>query len=270
MLPFSIADLSLPLLQAPMFRVSSAKLAGACAQAGIVGAFQLANPRTVAELDGWLNELVASAARCRQQNKPFAPICVNVNANRTTNAEYLEKIALCERMQVPLVLSSTGDPTEIAERVHAWGGKVIHDVTTLRFAEKAIAAGVDGVMLTCAGAGGHTGFTSTAQFINEVKEFFDGPVIAAGAITTGHDIRRVVDEGADFAYMGTRFIATEECRAQTEYKQMVVDATEDDVVLTPYFTGVPVAEKSETAQQWFLIIAVALILMVVALFNPSN
>ena len=146
--------LRLPLLQAPMFRVSSAELAQVCVRAGVIGAFQLANPRDPDELEAWLARFAAIDVRAGDASA-LAPYCVNVNANAIERDGYRERFELCERARVPLVLSSIGEPSALARRVHDWGGRVIHDVTTLRFAEKAIKAGVDGLMLTCAGAGGH-------------------------------------------------------------------------------------------------------------------
>ncbi|HEU4428965.1 MAG TPA: nitronate monooxygenase, partial [Myxococcota bacterium] len=152
-----LLDLRVPVLQAPMFRVSSARLAAACSRAGMIGAFQLANPDSLVELEQWLGALAREEDASRSTGQGFAPYCVNVNASPSLRGDYSDRVALCERARVPLVLSSTGDPTALVPRVHAWGGRLIHDVTTLRFAEKAIAASADGLMLTCAGAGGHTG-----------------------------------------------------------------------------------------------------------------
>ena len=137
------------------------------------------------------------------------------------------------------MITSLGSPEKVAAKVHEYGGLVFADVNSVEFARKAADRGADGLILICEGAGGHTGFMSMAEFIPAVRAFFDGPVIVGGAISTGADIRLATDLGADFAYMGTRFIATDECQASDEYKQMVVDSNADDIVLTPYFTGIP-------------------------------
>jgi nitronate monooxygenase len=230
-------DLRLPLLQAPMFLVSSDKLAIACAKAGIVGAFQLANPVDISELETWLDNIAAEASRCAVAGDPFAPICVNVNANAIDTKSYGEKFKLCEAARIPLVLSSIGDPTPVVARVHDWGGHVIHDVTTLRFAEKAIAAGVEGLMLACAGAGGHTGALSPFAFLPQVREMFDGLIILAGGIAESNGIRGALALGAGMVCMGTRFVATQESAAPLAYKEMLVSSATKDVLETDAIAG---------------------------------
>jgi nitronate monooxygenase len=232
-----LADLRLPVLQAPMFRVSSARLAGACSRAGLVGAFQLANPESLAELEAWLAELAREERTRRAAGQGFAPFCVNVNASPVQRGNYAERIARCERAGVPLVLSSTGDPTALVPRVHGWGGRVIHDVTTLRFAEKAIAAGVDGLMLTCAGAGGHTGALSPFAFLPQVRARFPGLIVLAGGIADASVIRAALALGADLVCMGTRFVATRESAAPDAYKQMLVASGSGDVLETDAIAG---------------------------------
>ena len=233
----AIRDLRLPLLQAPMFLVSSATLASACARAGVIGAFQLANPATLDELERWLDELGAAEASSRSKGGRWGPICVNVNANAIRTDGYRERFALCERARVPLILSSIGDPAEVVRRAHDWGGRVIHDVTTLRFAEKAIGAGVDGLMLTCAGAGGHNGALSPFAFLPQVRRMFNGLVVLAGGIAESDGIRGALALGADAVCMGTRFVATRESAAPDEYKQMLVDAGTPDIMETEAIAG---------------------------------
>ena len=233
----AIGDLRVPVLQAPMFLVSSLSLARACCASGLIGAFQLANPRSDEELTSWLEELVAEGRARRERSAGFAPFCVNVNANSVDRPGYREKVDLCETAGVPLVLSSIGDPTDLVERVHAWGGRVIHDVTTLRFAEKAIAAGVDGLMLTCAGAGRHNGSLSPFAFLPQVRARFEGLVVLAGGIADANGIRGALALGADLVCMGTRFIATRESVAPRDYKQMLVEAGTSDVVETDAIAG---------------------------------
>lgn len=232
-----IADLRLPVLQAPMFRVSSARLAGACAAAGLIGAFQLANPESPEELERWLAELALLERERRARGLGFAPFCVNVNANALERTGYRERVAACEAARVPFVLSSIGDPTALAARVHAFGGRVIHDVTTLRFAEKAIAAGVDGLMLTCAGSGGHTGALSPFAFLPQVRRMFDGLIVLAGGFAEASAIRGALALGADLVCMGTRFIATRESEAPDAYKQMLVGAKTSDVIESDAIAG---------------------------------
>lgn len=233
----AFADLRLPVLQAPMYLVSSAKLASACACAGILGAFQLANPRNESELERWLDELAQTEAARRAKAEPFAPICVNVNAKSIHRPGYRERFACVERARVPLILSSIGDPTDVVARAHVWGGRVIHDVTTLRFADKAIEAGVDGLMLTCAGAGGHTGSLAPFAFLPQVRERFDGLIVLAGGIAEPHGVRGALALGADLVCMGTRFVATQESAASEAYRQMLVSAGTRDVLETDAIAG---------------------------------
>jgi nitronate monooxygenase len=233
----AVHDLRLPLLQAPMFLVSSATLASACAGAGLIGAFQLANPRTTGELAGWLAEIGEAESRSRAEGRRWGPICVNVNANAIHAEGYGERFDLCGRGRVPLVLSSIGDPSEVVRRAHDWGGRVIHDVTTLRFAEKAIEAGVDGLMLTCAGAGGHNGALSPFAFLPQVRRMFDGLIVLAGGIADPRGISGALALGADAICMGTRFVATRESAAPDAYKHMLVECGTPDILETDAIAG---------------------------------
>jgi nitronate monooxygenase len=232
-----LRDLRLPILQAPMFRVSSARLASACASAGMIGAFQLANPESREELERWLGDLARSERERRAHRLGFAPICVNVNVGAPPRGDYGARVDAVERARVPLVLSSTGDPTALVPRVHAWGGRVIHDVTTLRFAEKAISAGVDGLMLTCAGSGGHTGALSPFAFLPQVRRMFSGLIVLAGGFAEASAIRGALALGADLVCMGTRFIATQVSAAPDAYKQMLVSSPTRDVIETDAIAG---------------------------------
>ncbi len=229
--------LRLPLLQAPMFRVSSAELAAACVRAGVIGAFQLANPQDPEELEAWLAGFAALESGVEEAPDALAPYCVNVNANAIERDGYRERFELCERARVPLVLSSIGDPSELVRRVHAWGGRVIHDVTTLRFAEKAIEAGCDGLMLTCAGAGGHNGSLSPFAFLPQVRAHFEGLIVLAGGIADPSGIRAARSLGADLVCMGTRFVATRESAAPDAYKRMLVDSGSADIVESDAIAG---------------------------------
>jgi nitronate monooxygenase len=236
-LQHALLDLRLPILQAPMFLVSSQKLASACSSAGVVGAFQLANPRSDETLAQWLEQMQQTEQERRRQGQRFAPYCVNVNANAIDTPGYREKFALCAKAQVPLVLSSIGNPKAVVERVHDWGGRVIHDVTTLEFARKAIDAGVDGLMLTCAGSGGHTGALSPFAFLPQVRRQFDGLIVLAGGIADPSGLVGALALGADMICMGTRFIATQESDAPDEYKRMLVSAKTADVMESTAIAG---------------------------------
>ncbi len=229
--------LRLPLLQAPMFRVSSLRLARACSEAGVIGSFQLANPRDERELGVWLQAMEAERHEAAERGDAIAPYCVNINANSIDRPGYRERVDLCEAARVPLVLSSIGDPSALALRVHGWGGRIIHDVTTLRFAEKAMAAGVDGLMLTCAGAGGHNGSLSPFAFLPQVRASFEGLIVLAGGIAESAGLRGALALGADLVCMGTRFIATQESEAADAYKQMLVEAGTGDIVETDAIAG---------------------------------
>jgi nitronate monooxygenase len=222
-----------------MFLISGPDLVIAACKAGVIGSFPTLNARPVAQLEEWFQRINKELADAEQSNPgKIAPWAANLIVHRS-NKRYGPDLELILKYQPGIVITSLGSPEKVATAVHEYGGLVFSDVNSVEFAHKAADRGADGLVLVCEGAGGHTGFTTSAQFIGQVQKFFRGPIIVGGAITTGQDIRRVINEGADFAYMGTRFIATDECQAQPEYKQMVVDADADDIVLTPYFTGVP-------------------------------
>ncbi|MET0377516.1 MAG: nitronate monooxygenase [Spongiibacteraceae bacterium] len=238
----ALLDLRLPILQAPMFLVSSNQLAQACCEAGLIGAFQLANPRTLEDLEQWLHGLREVADTRRAAGQRFAPFCVNVNADGTdkpgfAESVYGQKVALVERERVPLILSSIGNPAALVERAHAWGGRVIHDVTTMRFAQKAIDAGVDGLMLTCAGAGGHNGSLSPFAFLPQIRRQFDGLIVLAGGIADAAGIRGALALGADMVCLGTRFVATKESAAPQAYKDMVVASQTSDILESDAIAG---------------------------------
>ncbi len=223
--------LALPLIAAPMFIVSYPELVIACCKAGIAGTFPSLNARTPEDLDAWL-------ARIAAETKDAAPFGVNLIVHKT-NPRLAADLALCARHKVPFVITSVGEPSAVVDAVHAYGGIVFHDVTNIRHAKKALAAGVDGLILVAAGAGGHAGTLSPFALVSEVRQFYAGPVVLSGAISRGNHIRAAELMGADFAYMGTRLIATAEAHAAPGYKQMLVDATAEDILYTPAFTGVP-------------------------------
>ncbi len=231
--------LSIPAFAAPMFLISGPDLViGAC-KAGVIGAFPTLNARPVAVLEEWLQRITRELAAAAEANPgKVAPWAANLIVHKH-NQRFAPDFELILKYRPEIVITSLGSPAVVADDIHAYGGLVFSDVNSVEFAHKAAERGADGLILICEGAGGHTGFAPAAEFVAEVKAFFDGPIIVGGGISTGADIRRVIAAGADFAYMGTRFIATRECQAVDAYKQMVVDATAADIVLTPYFTGVP-------------------------------
>ena len=233
------ASLRLPVIGSPMFIVSGPELVIAQCQAGIIGAFPALNARPAEVLREWLEQITEHLAQYNQDHPdaPAAPFAVNQIVH-PTNDRLGHDVALCAEFEVPLVITSLHAPNRVVEQVHAYGGLVFHDVTTLRHARKAVDAGVDGLILVCQGAGGHAGRLNPFAFVAEARRFFDGPLVLAGAITKGEQIAAARALGADLVYMGTRFIATQEARAQPEYKQMVLDAAAGDIVYTNLFTGV--------------------------------
>ncbi|MDN3562588.1 NAD(P)H-dependent flavin oxidoreductase [Vreelandella neptunia] len=233
------ASLTLPVIGSPMFIVSGPELVIAQCQAGILGAFPALNARPADVLREWLQQITQTLADYDAQHpeQPSAPFAVNQIVH-PTNDRLEHDVALCAEFKVPLVITSLHAPNQVVEKVHAYGGLVFHDVTTLRHAKKAIDAGVDGLILVCHGAGGHAGRLNPFAFVAEVRRFYDGPLVLAGAISKGEQIVAAQVLGVDLVYMGTRFIATQEANAQADYKQMVLDAAAGDIVYTNLFTGV--------------------------------
>lgn len=228
------ARLALPAIAAPMFLVSGAELVTACCKAGIAGTFPSHNGRTAADLEALLTRIKTELADV----EGAAPFGVNVIIHRS-NPRAQRDLELCIRHETPLIITSLGKPSKIVEAVHAYGGLVFSDVTTIEFARKAAEAGVDGLVLVCAGAGGHAGTLSPFAFVPAVRAFFDGAIAVAGAVTDGHGIKACEALGADFAYMGTRFLATVESGAAQAHKEMVVASSVEDLVYTAVVTGVP-------------------------------
>jgi nitronate monooxygenase len=228
------AGLCLPLIAAPMFLVSGPELVLAACRAGIIGAFPAPNARTLATLDEWLARIVAEHAAMGPAGAgPWA-------LNLVTHSSYdrlAGELELVDRYQPPLVITALGSPAPAVARVHRYGGKVFADVSTLPFARKAAAAGADGLVLVCAGAGGHTGALSPFAFVSAVREFFDGAIVLAGSISNGEAVRAAELLGADLAYAGTPFIAAQESLAPPAYREMLVRGSADDLVLTRAFTG---------------------------------
>ncbi|MBM3490621.1 MAG: nitronate monooxygenase [Alphaproteobacteria bacterium] len=228
-LPPALFDrLRLPLIAAPMFLVSGPQLVVGCCRSGIVGSFPTANCRAAAELDDWLARIAAEMAP--------APFAANLIVHRT-NSRLADDLALVVKHRVPLVIASVGSPAQVVEAVHGYGGLVLADIASLRHAEKALAAGADGLVLLTAGAGGQTGWANPFAFVRAVRASFSGPLVLAGGVADGVALRAAQVLGADLAYMGTRFIATAESLAKPAYKAMLVAASLDDVLLTRAFTG---------------------------------
>jgi nitronate monooxygenase len=231
------SGLRLPMIAAPMFLVSGPDLVLACCRAGIVGCFPAPNARTIEVLDEWLQRITQGhGALVASRPRYLGPWSLNL----VTHSSYERlpaELDLITKYQPPLVITALGSPIPAIERVHAYGGKVFADVSNLAFARKAAAAGVDGLMLVSAGAGGHTGKISPFAFVDAVREFFDGIIVLSGAIGTGAAVRAAELVGADLANVGTPFIVAEESLASRDYKDMVVRASLEDLVLTKVFTG---------------------------------
>jgi nitronate monooxygenase len=245
-LPGSIADrLRIPAIAAPMLAVSGPELVAAACRAGVIGAFPTVNARTVAELDDWLASLAEQCAADDSATgtsgsggsadaRGWAPWCPNLIIRQPRLSEDLEVLV---RHRVQLVITSVGSPAAVVPPLHEAGALVLADVATVRHAERAVEAGVDGLVLLTAGAGGQTGWLNPFAFVREVRRFYDGVVVLAGGIGDGAALRAAEVLGCDLGYLGTRFIATEESRAVSAYKQMLVGAGMDEVVLTKAFTG---------------------------------
>lgn len=232
--------LSLPVIASPMFIVSNPRLVAAECKAGIIGSFPALNARPAELLDEWLTQLKAELAThdAAHPERPAAPFAVNQICHRS-NDRLMRDMETCVKHQVPIIITSLQVSAELVAAAHSYGGVVFHDVISIRHAEKAIEAGVDGLILVCAGAGGHAGTLSPFALLPEIRRIFKGPIALAGAIANGRAILAAQAMGADFAYMGTRFIATQEANAVDAYKQMLVDTRAEDIVYSSLFTGVP-------------------------------
>ena len=233
-------NMTLPVMAAPMFIVSNPELVIAQCASGIIGSMPALNARPQGMLTEWLTQIETTlgALREAEPERVIAPYAIN-HIIHQSNDRLQQDLEVCAAHRVPLIITSLRAPNQVVDAVHGWGGKVFHDITTLRHARKAIDAGVDGLILVCAGAGGHAGTLSPFALLGEVRKIFDGPIALSGAISRGQDVLAARAMGADFAYMGTRFIASTEAHAQPEYKQMLVDTSANDIIYTPYFTGIP-------------------------------
>ena len=231
--------LRLPLIGAPMFIVSTPRLVLAQCKAGIVGSFPALNARPASQLDDWLAEITGELKAHARANPQavVAPFAVNQIVHSSNN-RLEQDVALCVKHRVPIIITSLRPPAEVVAAVHGYGGIVFHDVINLRHAEKAAAQGVDGIIAVCAGAGGHAGTLSPFALVKQIREIYAGTIILSGAMSTGADLLAAQVLGADLAYLGTRFIATEEGNAPAEYKQMLIDSRGEDIVYTSLFSGV--------------------------------
>jgi nitronate monooxygenase len=231
--------LRLPVIGAPMFIVSTPKLVLAQCKAGVVGSFPALNARPAAQLEDWLSEITETLAAWRRADAAarIAPFAVNQIVH-ASNARLEHDVRLCVEHRVPIVITSLRPPAEVVQAVHSYGGLVFHDVINLRHAEKAAAQGVDGIIAVCAGAGGHAGVLSPFALVKQIRAVYPGTIILSGAMSTGADVLAAQALGADLAYLGTRFIATEEANASEAYKAMLVDASAEDIVYTSLFSGV--------------------------------
>lgn len=239
-LPSLLKDnLSIPVICAPMFLVSSPKLVIENCKNGIVGSFPALNIRPQEKLDEWLTQISQELEQFKLDNpeKKVAPFAVN-QVVHPSNSRLMADHELIKKHKVPMVITSQGNPAAIVKEVHGWGGIVFHDVIKTEHAKKAIAAGVDGIIVVGAGAGGHGGHHNPFALVREIREFWDGPLALAGAINDGQGIRAAEVLGADMAYMGTRFIATKEAQAPEDYKTMLLDASINDIIFSDHFTGV--------------------------------
>ncbi|MCP2677918.1 nitronate monooxygenase family protein [Maricaulaceae bacterium NA33B04] len=231
--------LSVPVIAAPLFIISNPKSVVAQCKAGIVGSFPSLNARPVSQLDEWLDEITSELDSYNKANpdKPAAPFAVNQIVHRS-NDRLEQDLALCEKYKVPLVITSLGARVELNDAVHSWGGKTLHDIINIKFAHKALEKGADGLIPVCAGAGGHAGELSPFALVAEIRQFFDGPIALSGSISTGGGVLAAQAMGADYAYIGSAFIATEEARASEDYKQGIVKGKAEDIVYSNLFTGV--------------------------------
>src|SRR3954465_14848145 len=238
-LPPILQGLRIPVIGSPMFIVSTPQLVIAQCASGIVGSFPALNARPVEQLDEWLHEITEALATWNRDHpeRPAAPFAVNQIVHRS-NDRFEHDMQVCAKWKVPIVITSLGARTELNEAVHSWGGVTLHDVIDDRFARKAIEKGADGIIAVASGAGGHAGRWSPFALLQEIRLWFDGPLILSGAIANGGAVLAAQVAGADLAYVGSPFIATKEANAPDDYKQAIVDSAAADIVYTDLFTGV--------------------------------
>jgi nitronate monooxygenase len=235
----ALKKLALPVIGSPLFIISNPKLVIAQCQAGIVGSMPALNARPAEQLEDWLAEITETLAAWDKAHpdRPSAPFAINQIVHKS-NDRLEHDMQMCAKYKVPIVITSLGAREDVNQAVHSWGGVVLHDIINNKFAHKAIEKGADGLIAVAAGAGGHAGVKSPFALIQEIREWFDGPVALSGSIASGGAILAAQAMGADFAYIGSAFIATHEARAHDAYKQAIVDGTSDDIVYSNLFTGV--------------------------------
>jgi nitronate monooxygenase len=238
-LPAVLAKLPLPIIGAPLFIISNPKLVIEQCKAGVVGAMPALNARPASQLDEWLAEITEALAAHDKAHpeQPAAPFAINQIVHKS-NDRLEHDLQVCAKYKVPIIITSLGARTDVNDAVHAWGGVVMHDIINNFFAKKAIEKGADGLIAVAAGAGGHAGVKSPFALIQEIRSWFDGPLALSGAIATGGAVLAARAMGADFAYIGSAFIATEEARAIDAYKQAIVEGDSDEIVYSNLFTGV--------------------------------
>ena len=232
-------NLSIPVVAAPLFIISRPNLVIAQCKSGVVGSFPALNARPQELLSDWIKEIKDELGEYQAQNptKKVAPFAVNQICH-LSNDRLLADVETCVKYEVPIIITSLRPPADLVKAIHSYGGLVFHDVINTRHAQKAVSEGVDGLILVCAGAGGHAGSLSPFALLRETREWYDGTILLSGAISDGYSVASALAMGADLAYVGTRFIATQESEAEDEYKQMLIDSSAKDVVYTNYFSGV--------------------------------
>ena len=238
-LPAALAAVPFPVIGSPLFIISTPKLVIAQCINGVVGSMPALNARPASQLDEWLAEITEALAAHNKAHpdNPAAPYAINQIVHKS-NTRLEEDMAMCVKYKVPVIITSLGAREEINQAAHSYGGVVLHDIINNKFAHKAIEKGADGLVAVAAGAGGHAGVKSPFALVQEIRQWFDGPLALSGSIASGSAILGALAMGADFAYIGSAFIATEEARAAQEYKQSIVDSNSDDIVYSNLFTGV--------------------------------
>ena len=238
-LPAALSNLALPVIGAPLFIISNPKLVIEQCKAGVVGAMPALNARPASQLDEWLHEITEALAAWDKAHpgSPAAPFAINQIVHKS-NDRLEHDMEMVVKYKVPVIITSLGARTDVNEAIHGYGGVVLHDIINNAFAHKAVEKGADGLIAVAAGAGGHAGVKSPFALIQEIRQWFDGPLALSGAISTGGAVLAAQAMGADFAYIGSAFIATQEARASEAYKQAIVDGSSDDIVYSSLFTGV--------------------------------
>jgi nitronate monooxygenase len=238
-LPPLLQRLALPVIGSPLFIISNPKLVIEQCKAGIVGSMPALNARPASQLDEWLHEITETLAAWNRAHpeQPAAPFAINQIVHKS-NDRLEHDLEMVVKYKVPVIITSLGARTDVNDAIHGYGGMVLHDIINNAFAHKAIEKGADGLIAVAAGAGGHAGVKSPFALVQEIRQWFDGPLVLSGAIANGDAILAAQAMGADLAYIGSAFIATEEARASDAYKQCIVDSTSDDIVYTSLFTGV--------------------------------